>query len=97
MAAPEAPAEGMPFGGLSAHYYRRGSQGEVFFAGRRPGTDLIIVFPVLENGDVSRRAHLYDIPYSSDLVDVVSPSDLGMPDAKIRWAEEVPDQEDDQP
>jgi hypothetical protein len=96
MTAPEAPAESMEFGRLFAHYYRRGSQGRVFFAGRRPGTDLIIVFPVLEDGNVSCRAHLYDIPYSRDLVEVVSPSDLGMPDTKIRWSEEVPDPPEDE-
>ena len=91
MTALGAPAESMEFGRLFAHYYRRGSQGKVFFAGRRPNTRLIFVFPVLEDGNVSQHGHLYDIPYSRDLVEVVSPSDLGMPDTKIRWSEEKVD------
>jgi len=73
----------MGFGRLSSAFFKRSCEGDkVFFVG--PSGNMHFVFPVLEEGSISRHGKGDDQPYPSEDVAVLDPKDLGI--AEVKWA-----------
>jgi len=79
----QAPAlEKIPFGDLVSGFFRRScDQGGILFAGRSGGWSF--VFPVFEDGSISRHGSGKDRPYPGEEISVIDPKSLGISEARL--------------